>query len=62
MKNQEQPLHSLMKISPRPDVYHEPKQKYSQKGQWFGVNCEEDDADCNKKKPQGFRARKFGTA
>ena len=31
---------SLMKISPLSDVYHAPKQTYTNKGGWFGL-CEE---------------------
>jgi len=51
-----------MKISPCSDVYQEPKQKYFQKGEWFGVNCDEEIPDQEKKKTKGFRSRKFGTA
>ena len=34
-------VESLMKISPLNDVYHEPKQQYTQKGGWFGLSCDE---------------------
>ena len=62
MKGTEQPLHSLMKISPLDDVYQEPKHKYVPKGQWFSLDCESGDENCIEKKTKGFRKKTIGTA
>ncbi|WP_423148111.1 hypothetical protein [Rubrolithibacter danxiaensis] len=44
-----QSLESLMKISPLSDVYQEPKQTYTRKGGWFGLEEKGSDATPNRK-------------
>lgn len=49
MKNINQSPESLMKISPLSDVYHEPKQTYTNKGGWFGFEDQLADGKSTKK-------------